>query len=162
MPDIYKSKTITIQKKDLFFDIDALSLTYTKANGNDVVKANAISTDSLSAMEMRVLTRLMDRRVAELRDLMRRILTTATVSNAVTNALDSGTSYSFALTVTVEVEDNTLDSIAKLMHDYIVKGTLADWYADVGAGNSESLAARARDSYDRIKELIYYKPFPAS
>ena len=154
-----KSRTITIKKNDIFFDINALSLSLTQATGADVVKADAISTDSLSATGQRELTRLVDRRAGEIRSMLRKLITTDTASSA--NDQLSTADFAFALTVDTEFDDNQMVPLTALMHEYIVKGALSDWYKNNGInGAGDSLASELKGIEERIKELAFYRTVP--
>lgn len=159
MPSYFKTRTITFAKKDIFYDIDELSLDYTEiAPKDNVVQADALSTESESSRGTRTITRMADRRYGNLQKMLVRFLAPSTVSS-VTNALDTN-AYVFSLKVTTEVEDSTLDAIEKLMHDYLVKGTLADWYSINHIAAAEGLEAIAKQDYDTIRDMIYYRPMP--
>jgi len=156
-----KSRTITIKKKDVFFDIDALSLSYAEVSGGDnAVRVDAVSSETDTAAGTRKFKRLADRRAADLNTVMRRFLATVTASSADDQL--STSDYVYSLTVDDEFEDSMIEPITAEMHDYIVKGALADWFNEIGIkGQHDTLAAEAESAVARIRELIYYRPIPA-
>lgn len=156
-----KSRTITIKKKDIFFDIDSLSLSFSEVSGGDgIARADAIATETDTTAGTRKHKRLADRRAADIRTLLRRFITTTTSSSA--NDQLSTSDYTYALTLDSEFEDAMLEPLTAEIHDYIVKGALADWYDGIGLKNQhDTLDAEAETAKARIKELIYYRPVPS-
>ena len=156
-----KSRTITIKKKDIFFDIDSLSLSFSEVSGGDgIARADAIATETDTTAGTRKHKRLTDRRAADIRTLLRRFITTTTSSSA--NDQLSTSDYTYALTLDSEFEDSMLEPLTAEIHDYIVKGALADWYDEIGLkAQHDTLDAEAETAKARIKELIYYRPVPS-
>lgn len=154
-----KTRVITLKKKDLFIDIDNLSLSLSRVSGgDDVRRADGISTDTSTDAGARTFKRLTDRRVAELRHLLAEFITPATVTSA--DDLISTSDYVISLSVTTEMEDSTIDAIVALMHDAVVRGALSDWYTEIGFGPAEALAAQSLEDVAKIRDLIYYRPIP--
>ena len=155
-----KTRTITIKKKDVLFDIDAFTLAYANANiVDDAVRANAVSSETNTTAGTRTFTRLADRRAAEIRTVMDRYIShsTATTSNDMLSTSD----YSFSLSIDDDFEDSLLNPLTTLMHDYIVKGAIADWFGEIGVrGQQEALENEAKLLVPQMKELIYYRPVP--
>lgn len=156
-----KSRTITIKKDDIFFDIDSLSLSFSEVSGGDgIARADAIAAETGTTAGTRKYTRLADRRAADIRTLLRRFLTTTSASTA--NDQLSTSDYAFALTLDSEFEDAMMAPLTAEIHDYIMKGALADWYDGIGLkAQHDTLDAEAEAAKARIKELIYYRPAPS-
>lgn len=153
-----KERTITVKKKDVFLDIDYLSLNYAEGEA-DVVRANSISTETDDATGVRVITRLCDHRVSDLKQILKKFIKSVTSSS--TNNTYSSSDWVFNIVISTEAEDNIFPSLCDLFHDYIVSGALADYYAQVGkTGNIESLRLRCDNDIARIRELIYFRPMP--
>lgn len=153
-----KTRTITLKKKDIFFDIDALSLDLTRVSGDDVRKSDAVATDTSTITGARTFTRLADKRVADVRQMLKDFLVDVTKTGG--DDLLVASDYVITLDITPEFPDSMLDSIIALAHDYVVKASLADWYTEIGTGPSANLIQLAADSLLRIKELIYQRPIP--
>lgn len=155
-----KTWTITIRKEDVYFDMDMMSMMYSDVTaGDSPIKGDRIATETASDASKRIIRRLCDHRVSDIRQLLEKFIdsTTATTAN---NAL-STSDWTLNLRITTEAEDNTLATITDLCHDYIVTGALADFYAQIGvAGNRESLNIRANEDLARIKKLIFHRPMP--
>lgn len=156
-----KSRTITIKKKDIFFDIDSLSLSFSEVSGGDgIARADAIAAETDTTAGTRKYTRLADRRAADIRSVLRRFITTTTASSV--NDQISTSDYTYALTLDNEFEDAMLQPLTAEIHDYIIKGALADWYDEIGLkAQHDTLAAEAESAVARIKELLYHRPIPA-
>lgn len=157
-----KTWTVTVKKADVFFDIDMLSLAYSEMAAADApLKADHIATETASDGGRRIITRMCDHRVSDLRQLLEKFIAPVTATTA-NDTLVTG-DWTFNIRISVEAEDNTLATITDLCHEYIVSGALADYYAQIGQqGNRESLQARAAEALSRIKELIYFRPYPQS
>ena len=156
-----KSRTITIKKKDIFIDIDSLSLSFSEVSGGEgAARADAIATETDTTAGTRKYTRLADRRAADVRSALRRFIATATSSSA--DDLLSTSDYAYALTLDSEFEDAMLEPLTAEIHDYIMKGALADWFDGIGLkAQHDSLDAEAETAMTRIKEIIYYRPVPS-
>ena len=156
-----KSRTITIKKDDIFFDIDSLSLSFSEVSGGDgIARADAIAAETGTTAGTRKYTRLADRRAADIRTLLRRFLPTTSATTA--NDQLSTSDYAFALTLDSEFEDAMMAPLTAEIHDYIMKGALADWYDGIGLkAQHDTLDAEAETAKERIKELIYYRPVPS-
>ena len=158
-----KTWTINISKKDVFFDIDLLSLYYSEVSAGDApVKADRIATETAKESQTRIFTRLCDHRMSDIRQLLEKFIRAVeTPTSTGSDTLDTSTNWQIRIRITEEAEDNTLATIADFIHDYLVSGALADYYAQIGQqGNRESLNLRAQNDYERIRELIYYRPMP--
>jgi len=156
-----KEWTATVSRKDVYFEIDSLSHYYAEASGGEnLVRDNRVATETASGGQKRIIKRLCDHRASDLRVALARFIKpispTATASDALVDA-----DWSFNLCVPTEAEDNTLATLTDLMHDYIVNGSLQDYYAEIGVnGNRESLQARANAALSSIFEIIYFRPMP--
>lgn len=155
-----KSRTITIKKKDILFDMESLSLSLSDVTAvDDVRRKDAMSIDTTSDNGLRDATRLADRRAGEIRSMLRKLVTTATAAS--TNDQLSTADYAFALTVDDEFDDNQMVPLTALMHEYIVKGALSDWYKNNGInGAGDALASELKGIEERIKELAFYRTVP--
>ena len=159
-----KDWKITISKKDVFFDIDLLSLYFSEVvAGESPMKSDRIAAETAKPSQARVFKRLCDHRLSDIKQLLEKFISSET-STSTTRESDNtlvDDNWEVDITINIEADDNTLPTITDLVHDYLVSGALADYYAQVGiANNRESLNLRAQNDYDRIRELIYYRPMP--
>lgn len=127
-----KSATVTLYKNLLLADIDAL--TFKRVDGvlsgeSDQVK-NALSSDSEEALDKNILHRLIETMDAKIRGRIAFCLADADEALSVTNELSKDEeTFEYAMSVPDAFNKSRLSSLAKKMHDYIVHGTLCDWYA---------------------------------
>lgn len=159
-----KDWKITISKKDVFFDIDLLSLYFSEVvAGDSPVRADRIAAETAKPSQARVFKRLCDHRLSDIKQLLEKFISTETSTSTTRESNNTlvDDNWEVDITINIEADDNTLPTITDLVHDYLVSGALADYYAQIGQqGNRESLNLRAQNDYDRIRELIYYRPMP--
>lgn len=127
-----KPATITIYKKAVLASIDAQ--TFKRVDGvlsaeSDQMK-NALSSDSEENLDKHILHEHMENRDANLR----RRLTFCLVSDdgdlSVSNLLEvDKPTFIYNLTVPDTFDKQRLKSLAKKIHNYMVQGSLYDWYA---------------------------------
>ena len=157
-----KKATITIYKKAVLADIDAL--TFKRVDGvlageSEQVK-NALSSDSQEDLDGHLLHRHMELRDANLRKRLSFCLERDDEDLSVTNLLEMDNPiFLYRLSVPDGMDKQRLSVLAKKMHDYLVNGTLCDWYAtqnmkgDVSAEELEDLEAEViyalRPSYTK-------------
>lgn len=155
-----KEATITIVKDALFADIDAQ--TFKRVDGvlsaeSEQMK-NAISTDSEESLDRHILYRLMETRDAAIRQRLTFCLIPSDEALTANNLLDErGLYFKYMLTVPENCDKQRLQSIARKIHNYLVQGTLYDWYAtqnmkgNVGSAELEemesSIVSMLRSSY---------------
>ena len=155
-----KDWTVTLAKKDVYFDIDSLSLAYSEVSGGEnPVRDNHVATETDDSGNKRVLRRLCDNRAADIRTQLARFIKPTVGTSGNNTQTDSD--WTFTLSVPTECENNSLVALAELFHEYIVTGALHDYYAHLGVNaNREFLQNRANAALARIRELIYYRPMP--
>lgn len=154
------TKTITINKTQVFYDMDALSLGFSEVSGGpEVRRADRLALDTSSDQGGRIAKRLCDHRMSDIRQLLEKFLTSSSSSTA-SDTIDNG-DWTISLNMPDEAQDNILGTMADLIHEYVVNGALADYYAEMGAGvNIDTLNNRCNADLARIRELIYYRPMP--
>lgn len=154
-----KVRTLTVKKKDVYFDIDYLSWFYSKTSGDSAVRADAISTETDAPGGRRAIKRLCDRRASDLRTELEKFMEITAVTSADNTFSDAN--WVYEVRITTEAEDNIFATMADYFHHYIVDGALADYYAEIGVqGNRESLQMRCRDDIENIRKLVYHRPMP--
>ena len=128
-----KLATITIYKKAVLADIDAQ--TFKRVDGvlageSDQVR-NALSSDSEELLDGSILHRHMENRDAEIRKRLRFCLKSNTEEELkVDNLLDMDVeTFVYDLAVPENFDKQRLKALARKMHNYIVQGSLHDWYS---------------------------------
>lgn len=145
-----KPATITIYKKAVLASIDAQ--TFKRVDGvlsaeSDQMK-NALSSDSEENLDKHILHEHMEQRDANIRKRLAFCLVAEDEELSVNNLLEVEVpTFVYNLSVPDTFDKQRLQILAKKMHNYIVQGTLLDWYAtqnmkgNVSAGELEDLEA---------------------
>lgn len=145
-----KPATITIYKKAVLASIDAQ--TFKRVDGvlsaeSDQMK-NAVSSDSEEHLDMHILHEHMEQRDANIRKRLTFCLVPEDDDLSVDNLLEVDVpTFVYNLSVPDTFDKQRLQILAKKMHNYIVQGTLLDWYAtqnmkgNVSANELEDLEA---------------------
>jgi hypothetical protein len=127
-----KPATITIYKKAVLASIDAQ--TFKRVDGvlsaeSDQMK-NALSSDSEENLDKHILHEHMENRDANLRRRLTFCLVPDNENLSVSNLLEvDKPTFIYNLTVPDTFDKQRLQSLAKKMHNYMVQGSLYDWYA---------------------------------
>lgn len=127
-----KAATITIYKKAVLADIDAQ--TFKRVDGvlageSDQVK-NALSSDSTEHLDEHILHGHMETRDANIRKRLAFCLDFYEEDLNVSNLLEMDIpTFVYNLSVPDIFDKQRLKILAKKIHNYMVQGTLHDWYA---------------------------------
>lgn len=132
------SRTITIRllKKEIDYDIDARSYkrndaTPELANERESAEriSNAVSSDSSEDLDGSLIMRYRDLRDARLRKALKFCLKKPEVDQyEFTNVPVYDKEYTYVLEVPDEMTVDDIRGMCTKMHEYIVRGTLHDWY----------------------------------
>ena len=158
-----KDRTITIPKKDIFFDVDAVTHIYARATeANGLRRADALESDSEDTFAERHLTSRADKRVGELEERLSRFLASpASPVASATVAIGTATSYVFTLHVEDAFQDELLEPLAKAMEQYIAHGVTSDWFTAAGDAQGGVYAQMLPGDLARIQEYLVKRKFPA-
>ena len=158
-----KTRTITIMKKDIFFDVDAVTHVYARTTeGGGIRRADSLESDSAEPMAESLLTRFADHRAGELNERLGRFIKAA--SSPVTSAssvLGNAVSYTFDFQVEDAFQDELLQSLAAAMEKYISHGVTADWYSATGDPLGGVYAQMLPGDMSRIHEYLVKRKLPA-
>ena len=152
--------SVSITKSELLRDIDRTTHAYAKAiDSQDMKKADAVESDTGDANSLALLGRFLDRRMSELKTLLLRFLQRSSI-NSISDASPEG-GYNFSLVFPEDADGASINNLPALMHDYLVKGALSDWYKSLGlSALSEQLLVEAASDFQNIRTNIYYRPMP--
>lgn len=154
-----KVRTITLYKKAIHYDIDALTYKLTEATmqGVDQKAKSAVASDYTDAFDNSVLERLTDYRNATLRRRMQFCLYTEDVeiTSFDNKPKSEEKKYEFKLKLPIGFKDTGLETLGTKMHEYMVKGGLLDWYIQTGVSvNLTPLQAQVTELEDSIINMI--------
>lgn len=157
-----KTRTVTIPKKDIFFDVDSATHVFSRATeASGLRRADALESDTGDTMAQLMVTRYADRRVGELEGSLARFLTTPlTPVTSAAVAIGTATSYVISLTVEDAFQDELLGPLATAMESYIAHGVTADWYAAAGDAQSGAYLQMLPQDMARIQEHLVKRKFP--
>lgn len=151
-----KPATITIYKKAVLASIDAQ--TFKRVDGvlsaeSDQMK-NALSSDSEENLDMHILHEHMEKRDANLRRRLAFCLVPDDEELKVSNLLEVDTpTFVYNLSVPDTFDKQRLQSLAKKMHNYMVQGSLYDWYATQNMKGNVS-ATELEDLESKIVSML--------
>ena len=156
-----KTRNIILHKAEILYDVEGLAYKFTEAAGLEGKAKNTVAADHNETLDGRLLSRMMDARDAQLRRKLRFAVFPSSATESC-NKPDEEQDYVYNLWVADKFEDALLGAIKVQMHEYIVRGTLLDWYkrlniqsnaVDAGevAELEESIASSLRTpSYTRV------------
>ena len=151
-----KPATITIYKKAVLASIDAQ--TFKRVDGvlsaeSDQMK-NALSSDSEENLDMHILHEHMEKRDADLRSRLTFCLLPDNEDLSVSNLLEvDNPTFVYNLAVPDTFDKQRLQSLAKKMHNYMVQGSLYDWYATQNMKGNVS-ATELEDLESKIVSML--------
>lgn len=128
-----KSATIKIYKSLVTAEIDAH--TFKRVDGvlsaeSDQLK-NAVSSDAEEELDATLLIRYIESRDAMLRKKLAFCLNHSEEDDlVVTNEVDQSDALEYQLSVPDSYDKQRLKALAQKIHNYIVQGTLHDWYSE--------------------------------
>lgn len=153
-----KVRTITLYKKAIHYDIDALTYKLTEATmqGVDQKAKSAVASDYKDTFDASVLGRLTDYRDATLRRRMQFcIAQDEEITSFDNRPKNAESSYVFKLKLPIGFKDAGLETLGTKMHEYMVKGGLLDWYIQTGVSvNIAPLKEQVSELEDSIINMI--------
>ena len=126
-----KTRQIILHKDQVLYDIEGLAYKFAEAAAMEGRAKNTIAADHNETLDGRLLSRMMDLRNAQLRKRVRFALTAMDASVSCDKP-DVDKEYTFDLSLADGFDDNMLSVVKTQMHEYIVRGTLLDWYKKLG------------------------------
>ena len=137
--DDSKRLKITLHKERIFRDIDVMSYKMSESTAQDGVANDNIASDVDDPVDHSVMANLLDTNEAALRKLLTFCLKGENVTE-IDNADDSSDDYIFDIIMPECFKTSTLKVAMTLMHNYLVKTTLRDWYTSAGSNLGDALA----------------------
>lgn len=126
-----KTRRIILHKDQALYDIEGLAYKLTEATSLEGKAKNTLAADHNEILDGRLLARMMDIRNARLKKRLRFALIPAEQSVACNNPAEE-TEFIYDLSLNDQFDDNMLEVVKTYMHDYLVRGTLLDWYKRLG------------------------------
>lgn len=126
-----KNRTIILHKDQLLYDVEGLAYKYAEANALEGKAKNTLAADHNETLDGRLLSRMIDIREAQLKKRLRFALVPKVQDMSCNNPAES-TELVYELSLSDKFDDNLLDVVKVQMHEYVVRGTLLDWYKRLG------------------------------
>jgi hypothetical protein len=147
-----KRARIIIYKAEVDHDIDAGTFKRTDAalDGSSDRQQNAVASDAAEDLDGSLIARYRDRRDARIRERLKYALKKD--PNEVMeyrNILKADPAYVYELVVSDSVTADDIESAGTRIHEYIVRGTLYDWYLGAGLQPTDSA-----DSLQALEDAI--------
>lgn len=149
-PVVKKRRTVTLHKEELVTDVNQLTYKYGGKMLTDSVAAGMVQSDIQDNLDGTIIARFMKYRDSKLRRYLRHCLVEETVENA-SDRMNIEEDYIYNIDVYESFKDSILESLAELMHKYIVWGTLADWYMHLG---ERQIASDLLGSIDEVEQEL--------
>lgn len=130
-----KTATIKLYKEILDKDIDSRTAKRVDATLDQASdrSQNAIASDATEKLDGRLIVRYRDLRDAQLRARLRFCLVKDTTTElSIDNVVRITPAYIYVLNVSDDFSMDDLQALSTKMNDYIIRGTLRDWYLNAG------------------------------
>ena len=121
---------IILHKDQVLHGIETLAYKFSEAAGLEPKQKNVVAADHNENLDADILSRMMDLRDARLRKRLRFVLS-RTDNNVACDKPNTGSEFVYDMLLE-GVDGNDLESAKTLMHEYMVRGSLRDWYLQLG------------------------------
>ena len=150
-----KQRKITLHKNLLLHDIDVMSykLAETSLQGE---ARDHVASASEDGRDGAVIGQLLEAREAALRKKLTFCLRETEIIE-IDNVTELEGTFVYDLNLPASFKDIELHTAVKLMHDYLVKGVLMDWYTHIGTNFGSTLAAEVVQLESKVVD-IFRKP----
>lgn len=122
-----KTRKIILHKDQLLYDIEGLAYKLSEATALEGKAKGVVAADHNETLDGRMLSRMMDIRHAKLCKRLRFALKAKVQAVACDNPEEKA-EYIYELNLADGFDDNMLEVVKTQMHEYIVRGSLFDWY----------------------------------
>ena len=126
-----KTRKIILHKDQVLYDVEALAYKLTEATALEGKAKNILAADHNETTDGRMLARMMDVRNAQLRKRLSFALMPL-IQEVACDKPNTAKDFVFELRLSDKFDDNLLEVVSTYMHDYLVRGTLLDWYKRLG------------------------------
>ena len=150
-----KQRKITLHKSNIVHDIDVLSYKLAETSVDEPARDN-VASDSENGLDGVVTSQLMDSCEASLRKKLGFCLEDEEILE-VDNTAELEADYVFKFHLPFSFDDKELRTAVTLMHNYLVKATLMDWYAHIGTNFGAGLGAEVLQLESKVVD-IFRKP----
>lgn len=150
-----KRASITLYRKELYTDIDSKTFKFTDASLVEQPERtqNAVMSDVQEELDELLVMRYCDLWDARMRRRLKFCIKDTGETLVYTDAPDSSDRYTYDLELDDSLTASDVKSVGTLMHNFIVRGALYDWYVHCGLTPLDSLEA-LQDLEDEITSAL--------
>lgn len=164
-----KTRRVVLRTSSILKDIDSLTYKLTDTVNIDGINKDSVASDVEESLDGSILNRLLDARVSNLRKRLSFCLADETIIE-VDNNNTACSEYVFDFILPKTFKDHDLKVAGSMMHDYVVRGILLDWYTKLGTNIGASLFSEVTALESKLVDLfrepsfvkhstIFYQPY---
>ena len=150
-----KQRKITLHKNLLLHDIDVMSYKLAETSLQGEARDN-VASDSEDGLDGAVIGQLLEARESALRKKLAFCLKEIEIIE-IDNVTELDGTFVYDLILPASFKDIELRTAVKLMHDYLVKSVLLDWYTHIGTNFGSTLAVEVVQIESKVLD-IFRKP----
>lgn len=150
-----KERRITLRSENITTDIDRLTYKLADTAVEGVAK-DSISSDSEDNLDGAIISRLLNERAAVLRKRLTFCLKPETIVE-IDDDNESSDEFVFDFILPGKFNDAELRNAVTMMHEYLVRGTLMDWYNKLGVAFGQSMVYEVAELESKVVD-IFRKP----
>ena len=164
-----KTRRVILRTSGILNGIDALTYKLFDTVNIEGINKDSVTSDVEEPLDGFILNQFMDARVACLRKRLSFCLADETIVE-VDNENKACSEYVFDFILPKTFKDHDLKVAASMMHDYVVRGILLDWYTKLGTNIGASLFSEVTALESKIVDLfrepsfvnhstLFYQPY---
>lgn len=157
-----KDYTITINTKDVFYDVDKMTDVKARAadNGSNAKAADSIRSDAAGKDKL-IFERYTANKVQEIYSLLDFCIKPGGTVLTYNNALDTAAaSYAIIVSLPGNVDANQVKVAAQLVHEWVVNAVAVEWLSNITGVKVDNFVTEQNDLALRIRNLLSYKKRP--
>lgn len=150
----WKKRRIVLHKNQILHDIDVLSYKLAEVAAGE--SGDKVASDSEDVLDGSVMAQLLETREASMRKKLTFCLMPVEIIE-VNNTPELEPDFKYNVKLPVSFDDNELRPAVRLMHEYLVKATLMDWYTHIGTSFGAPLATEVQELESKVVD-VFRKP----
>lgn len=143
-----KLRTLRLEKAELFKDVECLSYKLAETAVADEAARDAIAADQGNGLDERLIRSFMATRDAALKQMIAFAL-----SDEAGESPDE-MYFAYDLALPLDFKDSHLSIVLQLFRDYLIRGTLLDWYTKCGSGYAATVIDDVVDLQHRVVDIL--------
>lgn len=156
-----KERTIVLHKNEIYNDVEHYTYKLAETSVPDVGTRDSLQADTGETLDRYLIIRMADYRITEIRKKIAFALKKMEYSS-VYNERNENPDYVFSLVLPEKFDDNRLLTATNIFHQYVVKGTLLDWYRHCGTSVGENLVGDVARLENEVENILRTPQFVKS